>query len=238
MPVLKSGWKLEITAEDVLIAQAADAAVISRRSPRLLDVAQRASLDAQALLAPEVFYRELAVLSHKHEVVVLEGGHTLTGALLCEHLEQAEAVVVAICTIGSAVERMASDLGYQDISYSFALDSAGSVAADLLAKQACRHFEDQFRQRGWKTTMPFNPGMVGWPLMQGQQEIFSILMEVNDGVTLGESGLMAPLKSVSIVLGAGPKVETHGQSCSFCTYQDRCHFKVLNNRESRNGSSQ
>lgn len=234
MPVLNSGWMLEITAEDVLSAQAADAAVISRRSPQLLDVALRASLDALGLLAPMVIYRELAVLSHEGEVVVLEGGHTLTGALLCEHLEQAQAVVVAICTIGDAVERMASDLGYQDISYSFALDSAGSVAADLLAKQACHYFEDHFMQKGWRTTIPFNPGMVGWPLLQGQQEIFRILSELNDCVALGESGFMAPLKSVSIVLGAGPEIEAHGSTCSFCTYQNRCHFKVLNNRDRHN----
>lgn len=230
MPVIKFGRKLNICPEDVLFAQAADAAVVSRRNPRLLEVAERASRTAEELISPLVIYRKLVIVSRSKNKIHLIGGYNLTGELLIQQLSGAQAVIVAICTVGNRLEKKASSYGNNDISYSFALDSAGSVAADLLVKQAYKYFSEIFANQGWRTTIPFNPGMVGWPLLHGQREIFNILDGLNRDVELGVSGLMNPLKTISMVVGAGPDIDPHGQACEFCTNRERCHFKVLDCR--------
>jgi len=225
MPIKRSGWELEITVEDVLFAQAADAAELSRRSPRLVDIAQKAIDDAYRLISPMVVYQEVAVEAFQREKINLHGGHQLTGSLVTKLLKGASTIIVAICTIGDALEKQASSMASSDLIYSFALDSVGSVAAEHLGDLACWYFEDQKKQQGLNTTIPINPGMIDWDLKEGQTEIFKILAHQNHGVQLSESGLMTPLKSQSLVLGAGHRVRNHGVSCDYCEFNGRCQFQ-------------
>lgn len=225
MPIIRSGWDIDINVEDVLFAQAADAAVLSHRNPRLVEVAQQAAKDALDLISPLVAYQEIEVKAFQRGGVILTEDHVLSGMLINEHLEGAHSVIIAVCTIGDALERKVSQLADQDLVYSYALDSAGSVAVDQLAYQACNFFESQKEKQGWKTSITINPGMLGWPLKQGQNQIFAILSNQDHHVQLTESGLMIPLKSISMVLGAGPAIQRNGNSCDYCTFKGRCHYQ-------------
>ncbi len=225
MPVLRPDWNLEITAENVLFAQAADSAAISRRSPRLVDVAHRAAQHALTLIDPVVIYREVPVKSIEKERLYLEDNNSLSGPLILEHLQNATVVLVLICTIGGRLEDQATSFSREDISFSFALDSAGSFAVELLANHVCRYFETFYNQRGMKTSIPLNPGMIGWSLLPGQIEVFRVLEGINSEVSLSESGMMTPRKSVSIVLGAGEEILRVGSRCDYCSYHGRCFYK-------------
>jgi hypothetical protein len=225
MPIIRSGWDIDINVEDVLFAQAADAAVLSRRSPRLVEVAQKAAKDALDYLSPLVVYQDMEVKAFHRGGVILAEDHFLSGLLINEHLKGAHSVIVIVCTIGDALERKASQLSDQDIVYGYALDSAGSAAVDLLAYQAFHYFEGQKEKQGWKTSIAINPGMLGWPLKEGQKQIFSILGNQDHHVKLTESGLMIPLKSISMVIGAGPDMERNGNTCDYCSFKGRCYYQ-------------
>ena len=228
MPIIRSGWDLDIKIEDVLFAQGADAAVLSRRSPRLIEIADRAIADAYALISPSVVFDEIQVEDIQKEQVILKGGFVLTGSLFKELFNNARSVIVAICTIGDALEGKVSKTAIDDITYSYALDSTGSVAIDQLADLAYHHFEAQKEIQGWKTSIAISPGMIGWNLKEGQNQVFSILASQKHGVKLTDSGLMVPLKSVSMVVGTGPDVQRHGISCDYCESKGRCQFQKHN----------
>jgi len=225
MPVTGFDWNIEITIDDILHAQAADASILRLRSPKLIEVAQRASDVTQKLIQPIVIYKEVNVLSRCDQIISLEDGNYLTGSLITEHLKGARAVVVVICSIGAKLEKLASSTANNDMTYSFALDAAGSAAADRLGNQAHQYFDNLIKAREWKLSIPINPGMIGWPLLRGQTEIFHILQNINNEVRLSKLGLMTPLKSISLVLGIGPELQRRGQPCDYCTFNGRCHYQ-------------
>jgi hypothetical protein len=76
-----------------------------------------------------------------------------------------------------------------------------------------------------KTSMPLNPGMVGWPVEKGQPEIFLLLDSEQIQVSLTDSCMMTPNKSLSIVIGLGSKVTSVGSSCDYCTLKGICKYQ-------------
>ena len=223
MPVLRPDWNLEITAEDVLFAQAADAAVISRRSPRLLEVAHKVAEEAAKLIDPVILFREIPVTRIDKNKLQVDN-YILSGPLIREHLHQAASVLVFICSIGMRLETQASLSSHDDITFSFALDSAGSFIVELLTNHAYRYFEEIYDQQGLKTSIPLNPGMIGWPLLEGQKEVFCVLEDNVPEISLSESGMMTPRKTVSTILGVGKNVNKAGSRCDYCSYHGRCYF--------------
>jgi hypothetical protein len=228
MPIIRSDWKIDFNVDDVLFAQAADAAVLSRRSPRLIEIAKKAIEDAHGLISPMVAYKVIEVETFQEETFNLTGGFILASPLFTELMANARALIVMVCTIGDALERVASASANDDITYSFALDTTGSVAVDQLSTLACRYFESRMDLQDWHTTIAITPGMIGWDLKEGQNQVFEILADLNHGVKLTESGLMIPLKSVSMVMGAGPDVQHGGLSCDYCELKGRCQFQKPN----------
>jgi hypothetical protein len=223
MPLLRD-WDLPLDVDQVLRAQGADPAVLRARRPALVDAAEQALQEGLAYLAPVAAYRELAVESLRHERLFLTGG-VLTGPLVAQHLRSAQQVVVLACTIGDALERVISEAMSEDPVRGLALDGLGSAAAEGLAAAAAAHFEDQARAQGLHTTIPLSPGMVGWPVEEGQAEIFSLVDGGEAGISLTSGGMMVPRKSISLVLGVGKDVAAEGRSCDFCNLRETCRYQ-------------
>jgi hypothetical protein len=236
MPVL-SQWDLTLTPQDVLRAQGADPELVRKRRPVLWEIASWAANEGMPLLTPQVLYQELTVKSMTHERLELTSGLSpsderliISGPLVSEHLLGASAVVAMLCTVGDALEETASLLMEEDPMRGWALDSAGSAAAELLATHASHHFENLAQAKGWQSSMPLNPGMVGWPVPQGQTQLFKLLETEQEkqqdfNVTLNENYLMQPRKTVSLVLGVGAEMNPQGRICDYCTMSETCRYQ-------------
>jgi hypothetical protein len=216
---------LEIDVDAVLRGQGADPGAIRARSPRLVDLAIRALEEGHQLLKPRTLYRELDVETLRHERLVLDGGSTLSGGLISEHLGPADHVVLILCTVGEPLEVHAAEVSKDDIVYGLALDGVGSAAVEALANAACKYFEDQADEQGFQSSIPISPGMVGWPVEKGQPEIFEILEPAQINVHLTEYGLMMPRKSLTMVLGLGQTMNTAGRTCDYCAMRETCRYQ-------------
>jgi hypothetical protein len=224
MPILDN-WTVAVDVDAVLRNQGADPAAIRARSPRLVQVAQRALNEALPLLACKVLYQHLAVNSLRHEKLCLAGGKHLSGTLLTQHLAGAEGVILVLCTIGDGLEGRAGEISNEDIVYCLALEGVGSAYVEALANAAYASLEAQAREAGLQTSIPLSPGMVGWPVEHGQPQIFSILDPLEIGVRLSPSMLMSPRKSLTFVLGVGAEMIDSGGTCDYCGLKDTCIYK-------------
>lgn len=227
-------WQLDIDVDMVLRGQGAEASVVRQRRPELIEIARRAIEDGQHSIKPAVVYRRLSVTSLQHESLVLEKGAVLKGELLARHLAPAEQIILLVCTIGAALEQYVTEVLFTDPAYGLAVDSFGSTAVEALSVAACTHFEDQASQRSLYTSIPLSPGMIGWPIDEGQPQIFNLLAAELIGVTLNEHALMVPAKSISMVLGLSHTPFTTGRTCDFCALQDTCRYQ---NHYSPSGAS-
>lgn len=224
MPVLRD-WDLAIDADKVLWGQGADPAMVRARRPRLAAIAEAAIAEGLPLLAPAVLYHRIPVEGLVHERLMLAGGGVLRGPLIASQLAAASEVIVAVCTVGDRVSSVISERSQATPVAALALDGVAGAAAEALAEAVCRHFDALALAEGLQTSIPLNPGMVGWPLEQGQSQIFSLLDASEIGVYLGAGSVMQPLKSLSLVIGLGHGLNSSGQTCDFCSMRETCRYK-------------
>ncbi len=224
MPELQN-LNLSLNVDQVLRAQGANPDLIRERSPRLVEIAEQALIDGSPLLRPRVLYRELAIKEAVHQKIKIADGGVLKGSLVSQHLLPAERVVVILCTIGPHLEQYAAEVMAADMVAGLALEGVGSAAVEALANLACNYFEAQALQDGLKTTMPLSPGMIGWPVEDGQPQIFKVLDGTAVGVTLTPSYMMIPRKSLTMVVGAGRDLALKGSTCDYCSLRETCLYK-------------
>jgi hypothetical protein len=106
-----------------------------------------------------------------------------------------------------------------------ALDGAGNAAVEALARSVCRWVEKRAATLGLDATNPLNPGMLGWPVEEGQAQIFTSLQDESDEIKLSEGSLMVPLKSLSFVVGMGSGVLNTDNPCLFCVLKGNCRYQ-------------
>lgn len=224
MTILRN-WELDIDVDAVLLGQGSDPEAVRKRGGSLVDLAEKVLGEGRVYLDPVVVYRWMIVESLCHDRIDLEGGGRLTGSLVVQHLGAAEQVVGVLCTIGDRLEKKVSQVMREDPAYGLALDGLGSAAVESLANAVCHHFETQAAERGHRASIPLSPGMVGWPVDVGQQEIFDMLGDDRAGVRLTSSSMMIPRKSLTMVLGFGTELSEEGQPCDYCSMRETCRYK-------------
>jgi hypothetical protein len=144
------------------------------------------------------------------------GGATIKGSI-GEFLHGANRIAVFIVTVGREITRMAEASCHAGDPFSgWALDAIGSwgaeAAADAMMISIQRHLSNDE-----SLTMRYSPGYCGMDLRQ-QPTLFRLAPAESVGITLLPSHLMQPMKSVSGIVGLGPK-ELVGVNLSPC---DRC----------------
>ncbi|MCC6147233.1 MAG: hypothetical protein IT308_06655 [Anaerolineaceae bacterium] len=192
----------------------------------MLEYAKRAIEEGSALLKPQVVVRTLMVqkIDH-HKCIHLEGGSILENTFLAQQLNLAQKISFIICTIGDAIDEKASALYRLDPVLSFAFDGFGIAAIDIVAAHVCESIGEKANKESLRTSIPYSPGMVRWPLEEGQNKIFSILNPEPTIVRLTPSFQMIPKKSTSMLLGIGANFKHNQKTCDFCATRETCRFK-------------
>ena len=216
---------LDINADAVLRGQGADPDIIRTRSPRLIDTAEKAIENSLQLIEPKILVQELEVLSYQHEILELEKGKKLTGPLITGHLVGARSVISAVCTVGSEIDQYASEMMEEDIVLGLAIDGVGSAAVEALANGVCREIELDAAEKGNQTTIPLSPGMIGWSVEEGQPIIFDLMDPARIGVELTPYYIMTPRKSLSMMIGVGPGINSGEKICDYCAMRSTCRYK-------------
>lgn len=218
-------WNLALNVNHVLHGQGANPEVVRARRPALVEIAEWALAEGVPLLGPKVVVEEYNVESVRHESLILTGGKRLSGPLIVQHLAGASKVIAMLCTVGGTLEALVSEVIQTDIMHALALDGLGSAAVEELSIQACNTFGKQAEEEALKPSIPLSPGMVGWPVDDGQRQIFALVDGEQIGVRLNESSMMAPGKSLSLVLGIGKDLNYQGRTCDYCTLSATCRYQ-------------
>jgi hypothetical protein len=142
-----------------------------------------------------------------------------------EHVvEEAVSVALFAVTLGDEISgRIDALFEAGELAEGYILDQVASFAADELATTAGRRFRVRAQADDGVDVLPYSPGYCGWHV-SGQKGLFERLDPGEIGISLNQSHLMHPLKSVSGVLVLAP-IEVHSFSpafpcCATCTTLD------------------
>jgi len=140
---------------------------------------------------------------------------------LDEIFRKAEALALFAVTIGERVnQKMAQLFKENELVLGSMLDGAASVGTDKAADMVEDYYFNMLSKKGATTNstpiLRYSPGYCGWH-MSGQKKLFEFLKPKDIGISLMDSYLMKPLKSISGVLVAGPKeIHKFKDSYPFC----------------------
>ena len=134
---------------------------------------------------------------------------------------QADHLTMFAATMGSRISRRISGL-FSDNDFALAsiLDSVASLAADntveLLEEKISKRLTEEKPATGSNMVLNYSPGYCGWNI-GAQKKLFSYIHPEQIGISLNDSCLMTPLKSVTGVLVSGNKnIHDFDNSFSFC----------------------
>ena len=153
-------------------------------------------------------------------IVAIEGSVIFQSEVIARLLEQCEKAAVLLVTIGSHLEEMVCRLTEDGLMLqATVLDAIGSVATETLADFVQSKVDKVARGQGLYTSRRFSPGYCDWDVSQ-QKMVFRVVKGDSVGVRLTDGCQMLPRKSISGIIGIGPrKVESYNP-CLTCDKYD------------------
>ena len=179
-----------------------------------------------ALLQPRLAYRvcwqefPLSVMGDEVDA----GFATFSSTALSHRLTGCCRVVVFAATVGLELDRLLARYGRLSPSKALWLDAIGTERVESLCDAFCEELARDAAARGLCTTRRFSPGYGDLPLAL-QRDIFGVLDPARHiGLTLNESLLMSPSKSVTALVGLGDKATSTKETCAVCDKTD-CAYR-------------
>jgi hypothetical protein len=188
-----------------------------------------ASVSKAHLLEPAVAYEIYTLTEISQRQLSLEGNPEVHDRLLPSLLPQAKELAVAVCTIGPRLEKQVTDyFNHGEPLQGMLLDGIGSAAVDSLIEEACKFITSEALSRGYQTSSPISPGMPGLPITE-QWQLLKLVPAGEIRVSLTSAGIMVPRKSVSMVMGIGPRMAkwTRAEVCARCHLKKTCPYRIL-----------
>jgi hypothetical protein len=148
------------------------------------------------------------------------------GKNISVYLQNAEKLALMICTAGPGIEGRSHSL-MRDGHYpeGFIMDTIGSIVVEAAMDIIHDSLSQDMKSLSLNVSNRYSPGYCTWDVSE-QQKLFSFFPEKFAGITLSESSLMNPIKSVSAIAGIGRGIKRLGYACDSCTMVD-CVFRGL-----------
>jgi hypothetical protein len=141
-------------------------------------------------------------------------------------LQGSDQLAFFVCTAGKTIcEKAAFYLKGEDPVYGYIFDLLGSAIVEAACYKMQSHLKEVIESSGSKITNRYSPGYCHWSVAD-QHKLFSLLGETPCGVSLTDSSLMSPVKSVSGIIGIGPDVRFREYQCTLCL-SENCAYRRL-----------
>lgn len=142
------------------------------------------------------------------------------GESIKRHLEGCGQVAVMAVTLGIGVDNLIRRVQVTDMLEAVLLDTGASV----MTEEACDIFEKEIRNCTDKfTTSRFSPGYGDFPLKLQADMVRYVDGQRKIGLSVTESSLMIPRKSVTALIGLSDHPVTGSPAgCEECMLRDKC----------------
>lgn len=223
---IKQDWSIHLE-EDNYVAMQGESFGKLLANPERLNTFRQAIVEVERLMQPVACWDSFTIDKILHEKLVLTNGARLGGGPVVEVMAGAAELIVAVCTIGPAVDRLI-DLAQKErqLFRAMILHELGAWAVDMVRQEWCRLLEDELQAKGLRVSAPLSPGESAWSV-KDQAVIFSLLDAGQIGVSLSDSMVMRPIKSLSMIMATGPDpIGVEGASnCDFCSIKAWCNYR-------------
>lgn len=222
--IIKIDW--DWVKKELLVKERLDKTRPSSPAEALQRSLENSIEEAKDEAEPSVIYEVKNISIRSPSSIEVDSRFLLTSKNLVSSLNDSKTAVLFLATIGAGLEKKASlAMKEGDPLKGYLLDRIGSMAVESLAER----FEDKMRRKyareNKSVSMRFSPGYCDWKI-EDQFELDKIIDFSRAGVSLNQSCMMVPKKSISGIIGIGNK-DTYREvntPCSACNLSD-CSYR-------------
>ena len=172
---------------------------VKESSPETEDLLTKCLKEAEDVFTYKVCYTEFDI-SKAHDILDL-GFTKISSEHLSKNLCGCDKIVIFAATIGAGIDRLISKYSVLSVSKALMFQAIGTERIENLCERFNKEIKESKAKEGFTTTPRFSPGYGDLSL-----ETQTALTEALDtqrkiGVTLTDSLLMFPSKSVTAIIG-------------------------------------
>lgn len=184
---------------------------------------------AQNLLEPMLIYEEYPIrVDGNQEMVYLPDGRAWEGHFVANYMKGCHTIVITVSTVGPKLSaEIEAAFARGDYLKAMALDAIADSAIDNINKQFWLRLVNRVKKEKKGITGMLSPGHSDWDLTQ-QRLLFSLIDASAIGVSLTDSCLMVPIKSISGIYGIGDNIPVSKSShnCDMCPIKN-CFMREM-----------
>lgn len=180
-------------------------------------------LELERDAAPRAVWREypLSIRGHVLDMTCLQ----TESKSLERNLKDCERILLFGATLGSQVDVLLQRYGRIQMSKAVVMQAASVAMLESFCDEKNEELKQQYLEQGWYLRPRFSPGYGDFPLECQRQIVPALELGKRIGVTLTDSLLMAPSKSVTAVIGASRLLrQCSVQGCEVCEKRD-CEYR-------------
>lgn len=189
----------------------------------LTDLIAQCKQELEQAASPRVIWREypLSIQDHSIDMTCLQ----TQSKSLERNLKDCERVLLFAATLGSRVDVLLHRYNMIQMSKAVVMQAASVAMLETFCDEQNLKLKEEYEEKGWYLRPRFSPGYGDFSLECQRQIAPALELNKRIGVTLTDSLLMAPSKSVTAVIGVSrlPRNCTV-QGCEACAKRD-CAYR-------------
>ncbi len=131
---------------------------------------------------------------------------------------------VMAATIGFEVERKLRYYSMADLSKAVVFDACAAACIEALCDEAESEIKEIAENEGYNTTFRYSPGYGDVPISHQGEILIALNAQKLIGLTVSDSSILIPRKSVTAFIGFDESDEIHKSSCLNCNLFGNCTF--------------
>ncbi len=150
----------------------------------------------------------------------------LPSKIITTQLKKSTSAALYICTAGEGISNHSNNISNEgDPLLGYVFDVIGSVTVEKAMDKIQEILDTEMQKTGLTISDRYSPGYCDWSVGE-QQLLFTLMPKDFCGVSLSDSSLMKPIKSVSGIIGIGKELRQKGYQCDWCSDKNCIYGKI------------
>ena len=173
---------------------------------------------------PRWLWRAFPIVREENGIRLDGAELRLPGTLAEKMLAECGTAALLACTLGAEFDRMMQEWEARDMARAAVMDVCGSAWTEAVCDEAEAEIRGRFP--GQYCTDRFSPGYGDLPLNLQADFLRALDAGRKLGITVNESFLLLPCKSVTAVIGlSGRPQGAKIRGCAYCSLRDGCAYR-------------
>jgi len=148
--------------------------------------------------------------------IKINGEQFSVGEEIYNNLHKSEKIVAFVYTAGEGYTEQAAEYNENDMHIQgYITDVLGNMVLEAISEKFMDDLKMKFCEDEQQVSNQYCPGYCDWDIRE-QKKLFSLFPKGFCGISLSDSALMIPVKSVSGFIGIGSNVKFSKYKCSQC----------------------